>query len=141
MEEGAGERPSEMPGTGEAARAERGRAASTDGVSDLADLVQAFRERYEVAYRCSGCGREWWVPREVPRQGRLVVRGEPPGQAPAGVCPVCGRIYCVGCASEHVVDSRLTCAVCGEPLKLSDQRLVYLFRCIMDERAEVSGHG
>lgn len=77
---------------------------------------------------CSSCGRTWRVPRDLPAQSGANIRGMPPDEAPAGSCPACGRIYCIACAKEHLVDNRFTCPDNGEFLKLSDNRLRWLVR-------------
>jgi len=89
-------------------------------------LAERIRAQHERSLACSGCGRTWWVPRELGPQPSLTIRGEPPGEAPAGRCVNCGRLYCVACASAHVVESRLTCAACGGQLRLSDDALRWL---------------
>lgn len=84
--------------------------------------------RFDVSLRCGGCSRRWWVPRDLPPQPTLRVRGDPPDDAPVGSCPDCGAIYCAACARENVVDGRFTCPRCSVALKVADARLVYLFR-------------
>ncbi len=94
-------------------------------------LLDRIRARFETRLACSVCGREWWVPRNLPTQAALTVKGEPPRDAPAGRCSRCGKLYCVACASAHLSDSRFHCADCGEPLKLSDDPLRYLLsQCV-----------
>ncbi|MBN1837776.1 MAG: tetratricopeptide repeat protein [Spirochaetales bacterium] len=90
------------------------------------ELRERLRERFETRLVCDGCGREWWVPREIPPQPGFSLRGEPPGEAPAGRCPSCGRLYCIACASAHVAGQRLICPECGEPLRISEEPLKYL---------------
>ena len=98
-------------------------------------LDERIHEVYERRYDCDGCGRAWWAPRDLPPQPGFRARGEPPGDAPAGRCGECGKLYCVACASAHVVDGRLTCAACGGRLKLSDDALRWLFaRSVERER-------
>ncbi|MCX7028985.1 MAG: tetratricopeptide repeat protein [Spirochaetes bacterium] len=92
-----------------------------------ARLDARIKAAHESRCDCDGCGRTWWAPRELPPQPGFQARGEPPGDAPAGRCERCGRLYCVACASAHVVDGRLTCADCGGRLKLSDDALRWLF--------------
>jgi hypothetical protein len=90
-------------------------------------LDRRIKAAHERLIGCDGCGRSWWVPRQLPPQPGFQVRGEPPGDAPAGRCERCGKLYCVACASAHVVEGRLTCAGCGGRLKLSDDALRWLF--------------
>ena len=89
-------------------------------------LRERIRAQHETRLECASCGREWWAPRDLPLQPGLTVRGEPPADAPAGRCPSCGLVYCVGCASGHVRESRFFCPGCGQFLKLSDHALRWL---------------
>ena len=89
-------------------------------------LLARIRERHEQRFECAGCAREWWAPKDLPPQPGLTVRGEPPADAPAGRCPVCRKIYCVGCASAHLRENRFFCPDCGEFLRLSDDCLRWL---------------
>ena len=91
-------------------------------------LRERIRSRWEIELRCAGCGRSWWLPKEVPAQPPLRLRGEPPPECPAGRCTACGNLYCVGCASKTAVDGRMRCASCGGPLKLDDDHLRFLVR-------------
>ncbi|HET7838928.1 MAG TPA: tetratricopeptide repeat protein, partial [Rectinemataceae bacterium] len=77
---------------------------------------------------CASCGRSWRVPRKLPVQSEASIRAMPPDESPAGACPRCGKIYCIACRKGLLVDNRFTCPVCGESLKLSDDRLRYLVR-------------
>ena len=52
----------------------------------------------------------------------------PPDESPAGICPRCGKVYCIACRKDDLVENRFTCPDCGETLKLSDNRLRYLVR-------------
>jgi tetratricopeptide (TPR) repeat protein len=89
--------------------------------------LDRLRAEREQRLCCSRCGREWWAPKDLSPQQGFTVRGEPPGEAPAGMCPRCGKTLCVRCASEHVRDQRFRCPECGEPLKLSTDALKWLF--------------
>jgi len=91
------------------------------------ELERRLREGFEQELACAGCDRRWWVPREVPPQSSFKVHGEPPGEAPAGRCARCGRLYCIACASPHVREGQLYCPGCGERLRLADDALKYLF--------------
>ena len=97
-------------------------AASSRGAA----LTEKIRDGLEVRYSCSLCGREWVVPKEVPEQGQLRLRGELPDESPAGECPRCGRLYCVGCAKQQLDGGRFICELCGEHLKLLDNRIKYI---------------
>ena len=99
-------------------------------------LLERARARFETRLSCAACGREWWVPKDIGPQPALTVRGEPPADAPAGKCPKCGRLYCVGCASAHVSELRFHCAECGAALKLNDNSLRWLLSQYLDGAAE-----
>ena len=96
-------------------------------------LQARLRAKYEVRHSCDTCGREWWTPREVPPQPALRIRGEPPGEAPAGRCETCGRVYCVACAEQHLEEGRFICPHDGKPLRFADERLKYLLRGYLQE--------
>ncbi|MGO9309301.1 MAG: tetratricopeptide repeat protein [Spirochaetia bacterium] len=89
-------------------------------------LLDRIRAEREMRLQCATCGREWWAPRDLPPQPALHVRGEPPAEAPAGRCPACRKVYCVGCASAHLREMRFFCPDDGEYLKLSDDSLKWL---------------
>ena len=104
---------------------------------DLLDRIRAERER---RLECATCGREWWVPKDLPPQPALRVRGEPPADAPAGRCPSCQKVYCVGCAAAHLREMRFYCPGDGEFLKLSEDALKWLLARAIDA-APPSGDG
>ncbi|UCF98104.1 MAG: tetratricopeptide repeat protein [Spirochaetaceae bacterium] len=85
-----------------------------------------FRDRFETLVECSTCTRQWWVPKQLPPQPAFTIRGEPPGEAPAGRCEQCDRVYCIACASDWVEDGRLVCPKCNNRLRLNDDALKYL---------------
>jgi len=89
-------------------------------------VINRIRDITEEHFECAECGRKWWVPRDIPEQSQVRLYGEPPGEMPAGICPSCGRVYCVACASGHMENQRFLCASCGGPLKLSKNGLKYL---------------
>ncbi len=91
-----------------------------------AALLQKIADALEIHFHCTLCGREWVVPRDVPEQGTVRFRGEPPDESPAGECPQCGVLYCVECAKEHLEEGRFVCEKCGAHLKLLDERIKYL---------------
>ncbi|MCK5673470.1 MAG: tetratricopeptide repeat protein [Spirochaetales bacterium] len=88
----------------------------------LAKVKAALNSRYE----CSSCGREWWVPKNIPIIDVVRLHGEPDGESPAGKCNTCGKVYCVKCAVDHIKNSRFVCVDCDENLKLSENYLKYL---------------
>jgi tetratricopeptide (TPR) repeat protein len=91
------------------------------------ELQRRLREHFEQELACAGCDRRWWVPKELPPQPAFKVRGEPAGEAPAGRCPRCGKIYCIACAAPYAREGQLTCPSCGERLRLTEDSLKYLF--------------
>ena len=102
-------------------------------------LLQRIRDEHEVRISCAVCGREWWAPRALPPQQGIRVRGEPPADAPAGRCPRCGNVYCVGCASASIRNMRFHCPTCDEPLKHSDDALKWLLARAIEGPAERPG--
>ncbi len=98
------------------------------GQPEKAALVrEEVREAGTNKLVCSSCGREWRVPRDIPPQGSLKLRAQPPEDLPAGTCPECRDTVCIGCAKEHLgEDGRFRCAKCGVPLKLIDQNVLWL---------------
>ncbi len=101
---------------------------------DAASPERAARLRSEIQeattepLACSACGRKWRVPRDLPAQSAGAIRAMPPDESPAGSCPRCGKVFCIACRKAELADSRFTCPDCGEALKLSDNRLIYLVR-------------
>ena len=89
-------------------------------------LQDRFQDRFEELLECSECGRQWRVPKQLPPQPSFTIHGEPPGEAPAGRCEQCDRLYCIACASEWVEDGRLMCPKCNKRLRLNDDSLKYL---------------
>jgi len=89
-------------------------------------LREAIREATTVLYSCAVCGRQWRAPKELPTQSDRSIRAQPPDDSPAGACPKCGKVYCVGCRKDSLEDSRFTCPDCGDFLKLTDDRLRFL---------------
>jgi len=93
---------------------------------EAAALLRRIRELTHQRYVCDECGREWWAPRDIRKQSTLKLVGEPPEEMPAGKCRKCGRVFCVGCASKYLKNSRFTCPHCEEGLKLNENGLKYL---------------
>ncbi len=75
---------------------------------------------------CSSCERTWEVPKPAPSVPRARLRGEPSDDSPAGSCPTCGKIYCVSCRKDALVDGRFTCPACGGNLNLNDDRVRWI---------------
>jgi tetratricopeptide (TPR) repeat protein len=98
------------------------------------NLRSRIRKLNEITLACAGCGRVWVVPKKLPPQPALKLRGEPPREAPAGRCGQCGRLYCIACAADHVRDKRLHCPHCDGALKLSEDALKYLMLGFLKEK-------
>jgi Flp pilus assembly protein TadD len=88
------------------------------------DIEEATTERLS----CASCGRTWRVPRQLAAQSGASIRAMPPDDSPAGACPSCGKVFCIACRKDSLVDSRFTCPDCGVALKLADNRLRWLVR-------------
>lgn len=97
-------------------------------------LQEKLRKRFELNFRCAQCGREWWVPRLIPPQASGKIYGQPPVESPAGRCPSCHKVYCIGCAQDALKDSRFICKECGDFLKLTDEHLRYLVNKYLTEQ-------
>lgn len=114
----------------------RDKAKAKELVERLKAVDGARAEKLEAEYldattellSCASCGRAWRVPRELPAQSGESIRAMPPDESPAGICPRCGKVYCIGCRKDSLAENRFTCPDCGEALKLSDNRLRYLVR-------------
>ncbi|MGA2763626.1 MAG: tetratricopeptide repeat protein [Spirochaetia bacterium] len=115
--------------------------AETPGHPRALRVLERARAQRETLISCAQCGRQWWAPKDLPSQPGLKVRGEPPADAPAGRCPKCGRVYCVGCASASLRDMRFVCIHCGEPLKLSEDSLKWLLSRAIDAADAPKGIG
>jgi tetratricopeptide (TPR) repeat protein len=87
---------------------------------------EEIADALEIRLECFSCGLTWKAPRDIEPQQELRIRGEPPAECPAGRCPQCGRVYCVGCGKRHLEGDRFVCAGCGVPLKLSDDYIRYI---------------
>ncbi len=88
----------------------------------LAWLAERITGATEDRYSCADCGLSWAIEKSDDPVPPLRLHGEPPGNAPAGKCSECGKVFCVTCASSRVQDSRLICE-CGAPLKLNEAPL------------------
>ena len=81
---------------------------------------------------CATCGREWWVPRELPPQPPSTSAASLPRKHPPAAARPAAKVYCVGCAAAHVRDMRFFCPDDDEILRLSDDTLRWLFARIID---------
>lgn len=100
----------------------------------LARVEAQWKDIAELHLHCCVCGREWLVPRFIEDQPPVQLHGEPPGEAPAGVCPSCGKVYCVECAKHHLRDNRFVCRDCHDYLKLKDNHIRYLILTYVESR-------
>jgi hypothetical protein len=75
---------------------------------------------------CAACQRTWEAPKPAPSVPRAKLRGEPSDDSPAGSCPACGKVYCVACRKDALVDGRFTCPDCGGNLNLNDDRVRWI---------------
>ncbi len=100
------------------------------GQKDKAGMLKKeIREAGTNKILCATCHREWRVPRDIPPQGSLKLRAQPPDDLPAGTCPECRETYCIGCAKEQLgEDGRFRCKNCGVPLKLIDRNVLWVLR-------------
>jgi len=93
----------------------------------LERLTARIRNETETKLTCALCNKEWIVPKEgIDSDKKVTLVGDPSPSSPAGKCSVCGKIYCVKCATEWLKDGRYSCPDCNENLKLSDKNLRYL---------------
>jgi Flp pilus assembly protein TadD len=106
--------------------------SSTPAHARARQLLSRIRDEREQRLSCDSCGREWWVPKALPPQPPIRVRGEPPADAPGGRCPKCGKLFCVACASAHVREMRFYCPDDDEYLKLSEDSLKWLLARIIE---------
>ena len=106
---------------------------SEDTARGRDDLEAWMEEALHKTVACASCGREWKVERNPPIQAKLRLYAAPPDDMPAGICPGCGKTYCVGCRRDAVDESgRFICPDCGKTLKLTDDSL----RALLNDWAE-----
>lgn len=100
---------------------------------ECGDFIERVRGLTEEKLVCAGCGRSWWVPAKLDDQGPLKLRGELPENVPAGKCPECSSVYCVGCGKKHLQDGRFQCSGCKAGLTLDDHRIRFILREYLDQ--------
>jgi tetratricopeptide (TPR) repeat protein len=100
-----------------------------DAVTRRAELGERLQDGLTRLIECASCGRSWRVPRIAAPVPPIRLFAMPPDDIPAGSCPECGKVYCIGCAKQHLdADGRFICPTCGRTLKLvSDglKKIVY----------------
>ena len=84
-------------------------------------LVQEFlenlNEKTKRKISCNKCNQNWFVPKNLSEGTKLTLKAMPPDNLPAGICPECGKIFCIGCAKEKLKDDgRFVCLSCGTNL-------------------------
>jgi tetratricopeptide (TPR) repeat protein len=90
----------------------------------LGELRRRLEDGTTRLISCASCGRNWRVPRDPPPSPPIRLYAMPPDDFPAGACPECGGVYCIGCAKEHLDENgRFLCPDCGKSLKLMDEGL------------------
>jgi glutaredoxin len=98
------------------------------GRDDLAARMEEATTRFVA---CASCGTEWRVRKNPDPVPPIRLYAMPPDDMPAGICPACGKSYCVGCRKDALDEAgRFTCPECGKTLKLSDEgvkELVYIW--------------
>lgn len=94
---------------------------------DSAAAIQlAIHDATTQSLACSVCGISWELPLPTPPAPRSRLKGEPSDDSPAGSCPDCGKVYCVACRKNDIVDGRFTCPECLTRLNLNDDRVRWL---------------
>ncbi len=91
-------------------------------------LKDRIRDLTETTLTCASCGREWSVDNDIPPQPPLKLRGELPGESPAGQCPVCRDILCIACAKATLQNGRFTCPRCAAFLKLTGDHIRFIVK-------------
>jgi len=107
---------------------------NADAVKGKDDLETWMKESLYRTIPCASCGRTWEVERYPGRIPPLKIYAMPPDDMPAGICPGCGKVYCVGCRKDALDQSgRFVCPDCeNKTLKLTDDGL----KAILNEWAE-----
>ncbi len=105
----------------------RARLEAVDSGERIRALEEEILEKSTVSFGCSACGRRWRVPKDLPPQGSLHLTAQPPDDLPAGTCPQCKTVLCIGCGKETLgEDGRFRCRSCGVPLKLIDNNIIWI---------------
>ncbi len=92
-----------------------------------AQIEQIINEKTKDKIFCSVCNLKWYVPKNITDSITLRLTAEPPDNLPAGNCPECQKIYCIGCAKKYIDSTgRFTCPDCKINLKLQNNGVKYL---------------
>ncbi|MEE0879813.1 MAG: tetratricopeptide repeat protein [Treponemataceae bacterium] len=91
------------------------------------EFLENLNEKTMRKLSCCKCSENWFVPKNLTEGAKLTLKAMPPDNLPAGICPECGKVFCIGCAKEKLQDDgRFVCLDCGVNLKLQDSGIVYL---------------
>jgi len=91
------------------------------------DIEREFTAKTSREIHCALCSRSWLVPLALGSIDTMRLTAQPPSDLPAGNCPICGRVYCIGCV-EHTLsdDGRFSCPECRTSLKIQDKGIFYI---------------
>ncbi len=90
-------------------------------------IESIINEKTKDKISCSLCNLSWYVPKNITDSITLRLTAEPPDNLPAGNCPECQKIYCIGCAKKYIDQTgRFTCPDCKINLKLQNNGIKYL---------------
>ncbi|NLM00461.1 MAG: tetratricopeptide repeat protein [Treponema sp.] len=101
---------------------------SEDGYTDeFNELQLSINEKTKDKISCFNCNETWFVPKNISEMGKLQLTAQPPDNLPAGNCPKCGKVFCIGCAKKTLDNNgRFRCMECNEFLKLQNKSVAYL---------------
>lgn len=91
------------------------------------EVSEELADKTSREIHCALCSRTWRVPLTLPIIDKMNLTAQPPDDLPAGNCPVCGKVYCIGCVSYTLSEEgRFSCPNCMVSLKLQDKGIFYL---------------
>ncbi len=91
------------------------------------ELEKEIWEKTSRQITCGLCSITWRVPLELIIPDKMSLTAQPPENMPAGNCPVCAKVYCIGCVKHTLSDDgRFFCPECGVSLKIQDKGIYYL---------------
>lgn len=94
---------------------------------EVTTFIEHLQEKTMRKISCANCNRTWFVPKNLEQTGKLNITAQPPDDMPAGICPTCNKVYCIGCAKEKMSDDgRFHCLSCSTNLKLQDPGIIKL---------------